>query len=62
MSQLRKTLANESASADEIKEKVAAVRAEHEKNAAALKAAREELRKVLTARQEAVLLTMGDLD
>jgi hypothetical protein len=61
-SQLRKTLENDAASADEIKEKVKAVRDERAKSAAALKAAREELRKLLTARQEAVLITVGILD
>jgi len=61
-SQLRKLIANDGASADDIKEKVKAVRAEREKSAATLKTAREELRKVLTARQEAVLIMMGVLD
>jgi membrane-associated HD superfamily phosphohydrolase len=62
MSQLRKALADDATSADVIKEKVKAVRAERDKNTAALKTAREELRKVLTARQEAVLMMSGIMD
>lgn len=60
--QLRKTLETPNASAEDIKAKIEAVREERKKAATELKSAREELRKVLTARQEAVLLSMSVLD
>jgi len=59
---LRTALENESASTEELKAKLAALREAHKKSAAELAAAREELRKVVTVRQEAVLVTMGILE
>ncbi len=59
---LRKTLENDSATPDEIKAKLAAVRDAHKKGAASLEEARNELRKVVTLRQEATLVSMGLLD
>jgi Spy/CpxP family protein refolding chaperone len=59
---LRTALESESTTPDEIKAKLAAVRDARKKNAAALEAARTDLRKVLTLRQEAVLVSMGMLD
>jgi Spy/CpxP family protein refolding chaperone len=47
---------------DEIKAKLAAVRAENKQKEAALQAAREDLRGVLTTRQEASLVVAGILD
>jgi hypothetical protein len=59
---LRKTLENKEAPAAEITEKLAAYRKEIEGKLAEVKAAREELRKVVTQRQEALLVLMGVLD
>ena len=59
---LRTTLQNDAASPEEIKNKLGAVRAVHLKSTAELAAAREELRKVVTVRQEAVLVSMGILE
>jgi hypothetical protein len=59
---LRTALENESASADEIKAKLAAVRDSRKKASAELEAARAELQKVVTVRQEAVLVAMGMLE
>jgi hypothetical protein len=59
---LRTTLENESASADDIKAKLTALRDSRKKSAADLEAAREELKKVLSVRQEATLVAMGILD
>jgi hypothetical protein len=59
---LRTALENESTSTDELKAKLAALREAHKKSAAELAAARDELRKVVTVRQEAVLVTMGILE
>ncbi|MHA3774402.1 hypothetical protein ACXR0O_22985 [Verrucomicrobiota bacterium sgz303538] len=59
---LRTTLENENASADEIKSKLAAVRDQRKKSEAELAQAREDLRKVLTVRQEAALVSMGILE
>jgi hypothetical protein len=59
---LRAALDSESSTPDDIKAKLAAVRDARKKNAAALDAARTDLRKVLTLRQEAVLVSMGMLD
>ena len=58
---LKTAVENESASADEIKTKLEAVRALRKKAEAELEASSEELRKVLTLRQEAVLVMMGIL-
>jgi Spy/CpxP family protein refolding chaperone len=59
---LRTALESESTSSDEIKAKLAALREAQKKSAAELAAAREDLRKVVTVRQEAVLVTMGILE
>jgi hypothetical protein len=59
---LRTTLENENATADEIKAKLTAVRDTRKKAAAELEAARAELQKVVTVRQEAVLVAMGMLE
>ena len=58
---LKTTVENESSSSDEIKAKLEAVRALRKKAEAELEASSEELRKVLTLRQEAVLVMMGIL-
>ena len=59
---LRKSLENKDAAADEIAKKLTALREAREKAKADLVAAQKELKEVLTARQEAVLVTMGMLD
>ncbi len=59
---LRTALENESASADDLKAKLTAVRDARKKAAEELAAARADLAKVLTVRQEAVLVSMGILD
>ncbi len=59
---LRTALENENTSADELKAKLAAVRESRKKSQAELEAAREDLRKVLTVRQEAALVSMGILE
>ena len=59
---LRTALESDSTSADDMKAKLAAVRAVRKKGAADLAVAREELKKVVTVRQEAVLVSMGMLE
>ncbi len=59
---LRTALESDSTSADEIKTKLAALREARKKSQAQLEQAREELKKVLTLRQEATLVQMGLLD
>ena len=59
---LRTALDGESTSADDIKAKLAAVRDQRKKAAAELTAARADLQKVVTVRQEAVLVSMGVLE
>jgi hypothetical protein len=59
---LRTTLENENATADEIKAKLTAVRESRKKASGELEAARAELQKVVTVRQEAVLVAMGMLE
>jgi hypothetical protein len=59
---LRTALESEGTSNDDIKAKLAALREAQKKSAAELAAARDELRKVVTVRQEAVLVTMGILE
>ena len=59
---LRTTLQNEGASTEEIKAKLAALREIRKKSTAELATAREELKKVVTVRQEAVLVSMGILE
>ncbi len=52
----------ESGNAEQIKAKMAAYREDRAKKQAALKAAQEDLKKVLSAKAEGVLLTMGYVD
>lgn len=59
---LRLALDSDGTSVDDIKAKLGAVRAVHQKATAELAAAREELKKVVTVRQEAVLVSMGILE
>ena len=59
---LRTALEGESTSPEDLKAKLAAVREVRKKNAAELAAARAELQKVVTVRQEAVLVSMGILE
>ena len=59
---LRTALESDSTSADDIKAKLAAVREVRKKGAASLAVAREDLKKVVTVRQEAVLVSMGLLE
>ena len=58
VAELRKAI-EAKAPADEIKAKLAKVREVRKANEAKLEAAQEDLRKVLTVRQEAVAVTMG---
>lgn len=62
MQALRDALEDENAPASEIKTKLKAVRDVRKKSEAELKVAREDLRKVLTSRQEAQCVLMGLLD
>lgn len=59
---LRKAVETDGTSAEELKAKLTAVRQQRQKSAAELTAAREELRKVLSVRQEATLVSMGILE
>jgi Spy/CpxP family protein refolding chaperone len=59
---LRTALESDSTSPDELKAKLAAVREVRKKSAAELAAARASLEKVVTVRQEAVLVSMGILE
>ncbi len=59
---LKDALASDATSVDEIKAKLAAVRNARKTAQASLAQAREELRKVLTVRQEAALVNMGLLE
>lgn len=59
---LRTALENQSTSADDIKSKVTALREARKAAEADLKTAREDLRALLTQRQEASLVVMGILD
>ncbi len=59
---LRTALESDSTSADEIKAKLAAVRDSRKKAAGELESARADLKKVLTQRQEATLVSMGILE
>jgi len=59
---LRLALDSDGSSLEDIKAKLGAVRAVHQKATAELAAAREELKKVVTVRQEAVLVSMGILE
>ena len=59
---LRETLDNKDASADDIAKKLTALRDAREKSHAELVAAQKDLKEVLTQRQEAVLVMSGQLD
>jgi len=59
---LQKATEDESTPAADIQAKLKAFREDRQKKEAELKTAREELRKVVTARQEAILVLMGILD
>jgi hypothetical protein len=59
---LRTALESDSTSAEDLKAKLTAVREARKKSAAELEAARTDLAKVLSVRQEAVLVSMGVLD
>ena len=59
---LRTAVENEGTSPEEIKAKLAAVRNQRQKATAELTQAREELKKVVTVRQEATLVSMGILE
>ncbi len=59
---LRTAVESDSTSADDLKAKLTAVREVRKKGAASLAVAREELKKVVTVRQEAVLVSMGILE
>jgi Spy/CpxP family protein refolding chaperone len=59
---LRTVLDNKDASADEINAKLAALREARAKAKTELEAAQKELKEVLTARQEAVFVSMGTLE
>jgi phage terminase Nu1 subunit (DNA packaging protein) len=61
-SELRELLRDESASADQIKAKLAALRAAKQKAAQELVTARQSLRQLMTLRQEALLVLNGLLD
>jgi chromosome segregation ATPase len=60
--ELRELLRNESAAADQIKAKLAALRAAKQKAAQDLATARQSLRRLMTLRQEALLVLNGLLD
>lgn len=62
MDELDTTLENESAAAEEIKAKLTALRTAREKARQELAVAQQELRKLLTLRQEAQLVMMGLLN
>ncbi len=59
---LRMALEDETTSPDQIRSKLGAVRAVRMKSTEELATAREELKKVVTVRQEAVLVSMGILE
>lgn len=59
---LQTILENESSTSDQIKKALTALRAAREKGKQKLDKAKEDLRKVLTVRQEAQLVLMGYLD
>jgi Spy/CpxP family protein refolding chaperone len=60
--ELRDTLENKDATAEQIQAKLTAFREAREKAKATLVSAQKELKEVLTQRQEAVLVSMGMLD
>jgi len=59
---LNTTLENQSASADEIKQRLTALRAAREKAKSELAKAQQDLKQILTLRQEAILVGNGTLD
>ena len=62
MSDLRTALEDKDISSDELVKKMTAVREAREKAREQLKKAQEELKATLTPRQEAVLMTLGQID
>ncbi len=62
VAQLRTTLENQSATAEEIKTQLTNVRQAREKARQELAVAQQDLKKILTVRQEAILVSMGQLD
>ena len=62
MQDLRETLDNKDASADDIAKKLTALRDARDKSHSDLVAAQKDLKEVLTQRQEAVLVMMGQLE
>jgi hypothetical protein len=60
--QLQTTLENQSAAPETIKAQLTAVRNEREKARQALATAQQQLREILTVRQEAMLVLMGQLN
>jgi len=62
MIQLRTTLENQSATPEEIKTQLTAVRSAREKAKQDLAVAQQDLKKILTLRQEAMLVEMGQLE
>jgi hypothetical protein len=60
--QLQTTLENQSAAPETIKAQLTAVRSEREKARQALATAQQQLREILTVRQEAMLVLMGQLN
>jgi hypothetical protein len=62
MAQLRTTLENQSATPEEIKTQLTAVRQAREKAKQELAVAQQDLKKILTLRQEAMLVEMGQLE
>ncbi len=62
MAQLRTTLENQSATPEEIKTQLTAVRQAREKAKQELAVAQQDLKKILTVRQEAMLVEMGMLE
>jgi hypothetical protein len=62
MQDLRETLDNKDASADDIAKKLTALRDARDKARAELLATQKDLKEILTQRQEAVLVMMGQLE
>jgi hypothetical protein len=62
MAQLRTTLENQSATPEEIKTQLTAVRSAREKARQELAVAQQDLKKILTLRQEALLVEMGQIE
>jgi len=62
MNDLKTAAGEESASSESLAEKIAAVRSARQKARAALKSVEGDLRRLLTPKQEAVLIGAGYLD